>query len=388
VRVSFSCSTGKTVSLSRSRLAVFILERVVMDVDCPPIDWTTLHVPASSHDDDAVATGINAKVDKLLPDAIKEESLEQETDDGDGSDYTEEEYPSTIESDYTEEEYPSEPDEDEDDEYEYEDSEEQVIELEESKQVATVTNIPQMKEEHITVPSSVSLQDEDWESDDSESSSDTERPTKDAWLASWNKKDPRELTTQISVYAYFRKKHRDGGYGVILRHMAGKPIVASAKHSAEGKSFFYQVLMGIKAGVELADRRDLSDLSVRCNSIKVPDIIVHTRGCCDDKCKESNEVENLCWVCEGYLTGYEGSNLGLFSLIQFLKRRKDIPVEGFPRVSIVAAYYLAKRAMKNNSGDEDLSEIEPDAFPVELKEILWDDVTGLVSHHHRMVPWY
>ncbi|KAI3865655.1 hypothetical protein MKW92_027075, partial [Papaver armeniacum] len=45
-----------------------------------------------------------------------------------------------------------------------------------------------------------------------------------------------------------------GGYGVILRNELGKPIIASAKFSKDGKSFFYQVFTGIKAGLKLADK--------------------------------------------------------------------------------------------------------------------------------------
>ncbi|XP_026423562.1 uncharacterized protein LOC113319522 [Papaver somniferum] len=239
----------------------------------------------------------------------------------------------------------------------------------------------------IVVPDSDDSEGDDEESDDKESDNDSARPDKNDWVASWNKKDPRELKTWIDVYAYFRKEQGDGGYGVILRNVVGKPIVASAKHSAEGKSFFfYQVLLGIKVGLKLAERHVLFDHSVRCNSIKVPQLILDARRCDDVKCKETTEIDNICKGCRSYLNFYAGGDVGLLPLIQDLKRQKFLPVAGFSRVSNEAAHYLAKMAKNKRLAGEEHNEIKPDAFPPELKDILWEDV--IRSFSYRLVPWY
>ncbi|KAI3894474.1 hypothetical protein MKX03_013805, partial [Papaver bracteatum] len=223
---------------------------------------------------------------------------------------------------------------------------------------------------------------DDSEIDDKECGSDSELPDKNDWVASWNTEDPRKHKTWVDVYAYFRKEQGDGGYGVILRNMGGKPIVASAKHSGEGKSFFYQVLLGVKAGLVLADRNEISDRSVRCNSIKVPDLVLNARRCSDDNCKEANKVENICKWCRSYLDLYVGSDMEVLPLVQDLKRQKILPIAGFPRVSNEAAHFLAKVAKDKRLAGEEHGEIKPDAFPPKLKDILWEDVTRSFSYRY------
>ncbi|KAI3952737.1 hypothetical protein MKW92_021158 [Papaver armeniacum] len=85
----------------------------------------------------------------------------------------------------------------------------------------------------------------------------------DEWVG--KELERRRRWTWINVYAYFGNEEgygRYGGYGVVLRNALAKPLVASAKFSKNGISFFHQALMGIKVGVKLAERRKLSDFHV------------------------------------------------------------------------------------------------------------------------------
>ncbi|XP_026387533.1 uncharacterized protein LOC113282701 [Papaver somniferum] len=86
--------------------------------------------------------------------------------------------------------------------------------------------------------------DEEWDS-----SSDVEKPSKEDWIASWNKGDPQKHLTWINVYAYYRKKGKGkgcGGYGVIIRYADAKPVTATAKYSKVVISFFSSVVDGNK----------------------------------------------------------------------------------------------------------------------------------------------
>ncbi|RZC68504.1 hypothetical protein C5167_031723 [Papaver somniferum] len=69
------------------------------------------------------------------------------------------------------------------------------------------------------------------------------------WVGSWKVKSYRNGFAWIHMYAYHSKDKSFGGYGVILRDLDAKPVTASAMFSAEGKSFFTQVLLGIKCWV-------------------------------------------------------------------------------------------------------------------------------------------
>ncbi|XP_026410299.1 uncharacterized protein LOC113305485 [Papaver somniferum] len=86
----------------------------------------------------------------------------------------------------------------------------------------------------------------------------------------------REPFTWIHVYAYFNKKKRYGGYGVIVHNDLGVPITASARFSKDGCSFYHQVFEGINAGVKLAGKLGCS-LRVRCD-----EYIMSELGCCPE----------------------------------------------------------------------------------------------------------
>ncbi|KAI3941951.1 hypothetical protein MKW98_009161 [Papaver atlanticum] len=291
---------------------------------------------ASSYEAGVAAGGANVNVDKCLQ-VTKEESCKQETEEDASS-------TSSVGYYYTEE---GSGNEDEDDEVgmTYD-----VAEMYSLKRISD----PELNKSAITLPE---LKD---------------------WVDSWkvNDNDP-SLFVWVHVYAYYNKDEGYGGYGVILRYSA-----------ADGKSFFTQVLMGVKAGVRLAKKHKLSGLHVGCNSVEVPNLIYQICGCRNIEFTSAAGPydPSICNWCEGYLTWTDGCDL---SLLPHLREIKDEihngpyvrDVSRSPRVLNAAAYYLAKmekRKQKIARGDnEEPGEIEPDDFRQELKNILWKDAFGI-----------
>ncbi|KAI3968971.1 hypothetical protein MKX01_001448, partial [Papaver californicum] len=183
----------------------------------------------------------------------------------------------------------------------------------------------------------------------------------DEWVASWKKLYQVQRWTWINVYAYFRKGQDYGGYGAILRNELAKPIIASAKFSKDEKSFYYQVFMGIKAGVELAEKHG--------RSFSTSSVIRF-------------EMFETC------ISVYVGRDWRLVHPVVMELRDKNIRSLTSSWNSNPAAHYLAKREKRNkrpqvekkeDPDDEKPGEIEPDDFPQELKDILWRDAFVLHS---------
>ncbi|KAI3904188.1 hypothetical protein MKW92_040455, partial [Papaver armeniacum] len=209
-------------------------------------------------------------------------------------------------------------------------------------------------------------------------------PDKDEWVASWKEVPPPSHWTWINVFAYFNKKKGYGGYGVILRNAVAKPIIASANFSKYGKSFFYQVFMGIKAGVNLADKHKRSRLSISCNSIMVPALFRDAPLCSDTKCSEACHPDYICNRCERYFSGYRGWNRRLMgSLVVELRGKiRSQKIKALKHAWSEPAHYLAKREKKNRRPEVEKKvvfyhdkpgDLVPDDFPRELKNLLWRD---------------
>ncbi|KAI3868402.1 hypothetical protein MKW92_023164 [Papaver armeniacum] len=364
-------------------------ELVARAVDAAKIVLKSVQRPASSYDVAAVGTGANV-------------SLEQETEDDDRLSTT-----STIEHIYSEEEkyyyseegkyYYLEDEEDsrenacEDDHYDEEedptknvDNNLEVLEMEVDDQGTIFSDPSDIEEFSMEEINEAVTSDEEWES----SSDIGEKPSKEDWIASWNKGDPQKHLTWINVYAYYRKKKKGkgyGGYGVIIRYADAKPVTATAKYSKVGISFFHQLLMGIKAGVKLSKGHNLSGRYVICNSTEVERVLKHAFNCRTDKCRTSYSHNLICKGCKDYLDSCVGCDMGLWPLIQDLKHEEGLDLVKYPRTSNEAAHYLAKTAKAKHDGkklkgiacdDEDLGEIKPDKFPPKLKDILWKDSIG------------
>ncbi|RZC52998.1 hypothetical protein C5167_011850 [Papaver somniferum] len=91
---------------------------------------------------------------------------------------------------------------------------------------------------------------------------------KERWVESWFLKSEKDRKGYhyLNIYGFYKKVTGVGGYGVILRDPCGKPVVASASVQQNGKSYFYHVLDGVKAGLALALEHNIYDLKLRCNS--------------------------------------------------------------------------------------------------------------------------
>ncbi|KAI3863935.1 hypothetical protein MKW98_031527 [Papaver atlanticum] len=139
-----------------------------------------------------------------------------------------------------------------------------------------------------------------------------------------------------------------GGYGVILRDSASKPITGSAKFAADGKSFFTQVLMGVKAGVRLAKKRGLSNFHVWCNSNKLSELIACVWNCRTPECRSTVDPKGyICNDGRADFTWSDGCDMSLVPLLREIRAQtchgKDLEnLEDFSRSLNGAAYYLEK----------------------------------------------
>ncbi|KAI3870228.1 hypothetical protein MKX03_011916 [Papaver bracteatum] len=220
----------------------------------------------------------------------------------------------------------------------------------------------------------------------------------DEWVG--KELDRRRRWTWINVYAYFEKEEGYRGYGIILRNALPKPLVASANFLKNGTSIYYQVFMGIKAGVELAEKHELSGFHVECNSDSVPSFFRDARHCSSNECRDTRDPYNICKSCEAYFFCFVGSNRRLvMPLVLELRAKKKIVELSNAWGSNAAAHYLAKREKKNKSHEvekkgeknkrheftkkeeriapADDDEMEADEFPQELRNIIWKDALGM-----------
>ncbi|KAI3902126.1 hypothetical protein MKW92_008535 [Papaver armeniacum] len=210
----------------------------------------------------------------------------------------------------------------------------------------------------------------------------------DEWVG--KELDRRRRWTWINVYAYFDKEEGCGGYGVILRNALAKPLVASANFSKNGTSFYYQVFIGIKAGVKLAEKHELSEFHVECNSDSVPALFCDARRCSSNECRHTRDPYNICKSCEVYLLCYEGCDRRLvMPLVLELRAKTKIIELSNAWGSNAAAHYLAKREKQKNKRhqvtkkeericpDDDDHGMEVDEFPQELRNIVWKDALGM-----------
>ncbi|XP_026411551.1 uncharacterized protein LOC113306861 isoform X2 [Papaver somniferum] len=154
----------------------------------------------------------------------------------------------------------------------------------------------------------------------------------------------REPFTWIHVYAYFNKKKRYGGYGVIVHNDLGVPITASARFSKDGCSFYHQVFEGINAGVKLAGKLGCSHLRVRCNSAKLPFHFNYLDVCCNRKCKDTANANNICDRCDEYIMSELGCCPEMKLLV--LKLRQKDPIDFLFNSAGVAVHYPAKLEKK------------------------------------------
>ncbi|XP_026426582.1 uncharacterized protein LOC113322633 [Papaver somniferum] len=174
-------------------------------------------------------------------------------------------------------------------------------------------------------------------------------------------------------------------------------------YSSDAKSFYTQVLMGVKAGVVLAEKHGISELCVESNSIKLPSLVNLLWDCPSVKCRDGT---GICYKgCLGSFFGCRGSDPSLVPLAREIKARapkgQDLDdLLGYPRGLNKAARYLAKMEKKKAEiqpdiedeggmvppGDEWPAEIQPGDFPEKLKVMLFEQAFGM-KYYNDLSGW-
>ncbi|KAI3902947.1 hypothetical protein MKW92_011548, partial [Papaver armeniacum] len=148
------------------------------------------------------------------------------------------------------------------------------------------------------------------------------------------------------------------------------------KFSKDAKSFFYQAFMGIKTGVQLAEKHKCSYLNVECNSAMVPALFHDARRCSSKKCR----ANYICKSCESGISIYMGRDGRLVAPLLLELSGKNIVQMTNSWGTDAAGHYLAKwgKMIKKKEeriapDDDKPAEMKPDDFPQALKHILWQE---------------
>ncbi|KAI3954162.1 hypothetical protein MKW98_017986 [Papaver atlanticum] len=209
------------------------------------------------------------------------------------------------------------------------------------------------------------------------------QPELKSWIHSWPEVN-QTGTAWLNVYGYCDKDKGHGGYGVILRNSLVRPIIAATWFSQVGGSQLFQVLSGIKTGIDLAVKYGYLRLSVCCNAQKAVELLgsstFRTAGTCHLRDRSIHKVKtgSICRACTKRRLSVRGSSLEI--LIPVIKELKVVQAKfdesNFRLTKVVRdqnepAHYLARSAEGN--AVEAPKEIQPADFPHELGEYLWND---------------
>ncbi|KAI3919236.1 hypothetical protein MKW92_012804, partial [Papaver armeniacum] len=152
------------------------------------------------------------------------------------------------------------------------------------------------------------------------------------------------------------------------------------------------VYTGINAGVTLAGKLGRSHLRVRCNLAKLPCNFNYLDVCCNRKCKDTANANNICDRCDEYIM----SELGCCPEVKLLvlKLRQKDPIDFQFNPAGVVVHYLAKLEKKkglaqvkkegryatNEDGSGETGhEIQPAGLPLGLKHIIWGECFDMSS---------
>ncbi|KAI3890458.1 hypothetical protein MKX03_025000 [Papaver bracteatum] len=208
------------------------------------------------------------------------------------------------------------------------------------------------------------------------------KPSKQEWKASCPTEGETATSAWVHVYGFYDAETGVGGYGVIVRNMAAKPIAASVYFSLYGLTYLYQVLKGLDAGLKLALKHGCSSPRVICNSRVVVRLLrnIASGFCHTPNCSGTN-VNNVCQSCTMSMVPHmtNGSFKHVAPLIDSLQGK--LHSSNFSRQSRKwnkAAYYLAKQAKTTlliyGWGFRYYKvDIKPEKFSVDLLDILWKD---------------
>ncbi|KAI3850523.1 hypothetical protein MKX03_003959 [Papaver bracteatum] len=225
------------------------------------------------------------------------------------------------------------------------------------------------------------------------------KPTWDIWKSSWPEEGNTTEAACVSVYSYY-KKHTDcGGYAVILRNYSAQTIAARANFSLDGKSYIFQVLSGLLAGLCLASDHGCYSPYVRCNSRIAVTLLcqIASRKC---KC-EGSKIGKICHRCASSIVPYMSDDCfeTLVPLIEQLQDKYNYlgpsNFECVSRKMNEAAHYLAKEAKKNallnrkellvdyeNGKLVDYeTDMKPNEFPEKLVSFLLNDAYDSIYYN-------
>lgn len=225
------------------------------------------------------------------------------------------------------------------------------------------------------------------------------KPTWDIWKKSWAEEDyATESAACVNVYSYY-KKHTDcGGYAVILRNSSAQPIAARANFSLDGKSYLFQVLSGLLAGLRLATDQGCYSPYVRCNS-RIAVTLLCQIASCSCKC-EGSKIGKICHRCASSIVPYMSDDC-FQTLVPLIKQLQDkykyLGPTNFACVSRkmnAAAHYLAKEAKKDALSNKKLlvdcengklvdyeADMKPNEFPEKLVSFLLNDAYDSIYYN-------
>ncbi|MCL7026790.1 hypothetical protein MKW94_023915, partial [Papaver nudicaule] len=241
-------------------------------------------------------------------------------------------------------------------------------------------------------------------------------PSLQTWIDSWSEKK-RPGIAWLNVYGYFNKAKGYGGYGVILRNDLARPIIAATCFTRQRftrqrrGSQFFQVLSGLKIGLDLAVKNGCLRLAVGCNVQRAIDLLGRSSsfnivGDCylDDACGSHVKKDGICKDCTKTFVMVKDATFDtLVPVISELKVVQAKVEESYFRLTKIsrheneAAHFLAKMAKRDALRGVKTSfkvpskvskEMKPADFPRELQKILWKDAFGCdtrYSHSLRLI---
>ncbi|MCL7039354.1 hypothetical protein MKW94_003024 [Papaver nudicaule] len=226
-------------------------------------------------------------------------------------------------------------------------------------------------------------------------------PDKKSWIKSWSSESSKERKgfNYLDVYGFYKTETGMGGYGVILRDPCGKPVTASASVQPKGKSFFFHVLDGVRAGLELALQQNRYDLRLMFNSVTLDSCLRYMFETIDNGLCDASFTRYACGTCDKCLrfviplsdnefvtlVGTLRKIIDLRSKIMEKSRYFRVTNDG--SVLNMAAYHLAKQHARNRkTKTEPKTElIEPISFDKELQKILYQDAyVGPASYSEQL----
>lgn len=208
------------------------------------------------------------------------------------------------------------------------------------------------------------------------------------WVDTWSRGDnwvDEDRIWVVSVDGFFRRK-RKAGYGVMIRDLYGVPIVASASAYRKHVSWLYHALQGIDRGLELAIKYGLNNVFLFYTLPPAIDsLIQNIRSSGGDSfpCYCDRIVCHNCLAVTNTCKGDQDEFRRVYPLIQEIVQKCcmfDYSSNDYMYVDPPPALYCTNTKRRYNVPADYLAklqvntkEMEPDEFPEEMKDILYED---------------